>query len=150
MDLNPTIQFKIKDKRIALPARGTVGAAAIDLQACITEELVLRPGQVYTVGAGIALNIGAPGIAAMILPRSGLGAKGLVLGNLTGLIDSDYQGELLMALWNRNEDKSIVIKPLDRVAQLVFVPVLLPNLVCVEDFHDKTERGAGGFGSTGV
>jgi dUTP pyrophosphatase len=144
------LEVKILDERIRgmLPQYGTPGAAGLDLRACMDQELVLAPGQSTLVPTGIAIHLGDPGYAAVILPRSGLGAKnGIVLGNLVGLIDSDYQGPLMVSLWNRGQ-ASFAIQPMDRVAQLVVVPVVQVQLEVVEEFA-ASARGAGGFGSTG-
>lgn len=144
------LEVKVLDERIRgmLPQYGTPGAAGLDLRACMDKELVLAPGQSTLVPTGIAIHLGDPGYAAVILPRSGLGAKnGIVLGNLVGLIDSDYQGPLMVSLWNRGQ-ASFTIQPMDRVAQLVVVPVVQVQFDVVEDFA-ASARGAGGFGSTG-
>jgi dUTP pyrophosphatase len=131
-----------------LPHYATAGAAGLDLRVCVDSALSLNPGDSQLVSTGIAIHVGDPGYAAMILPRSGLGAKnGIVLGNLVGLIDSDYQGPLMVSLWNRGK-AAFVIQPLDRIAQLVVVPVVQVEFEVVEDFAAST-RGAGGFGSTG-
>ena len=144
------IDLKILDPRMQelLPAYGTPGSAGLDLRACIDAPLVIEPGQTVLVPTGLAIHIGDPGYAAMILPRSGLGHKnGIVLGNLVGLIDSDYQGQLMVSTWNRSH-ASFTLQPLDRLAQLVIVPVLQVGFNVVEEFA-SSERGAGGFGSTG-
>jgi dUTP pyrophosphatase len=144
------IDLKILDPRMAalLPAYGTPGSAGLDLRACIDAPLVIEPGQTVLVPTGLAIHIGDPGYAAMILPRSGLGHKnGIVLGNLVGLIDSDYQGQLMVSTWNRSH-ASFTLQPLDRLAQLVIVPVLQVGFNVVDEFA-SSERGAGGFGSTG-
>ncbi|MDK6079088.1 dUTP diphosphatase [Massilia varians] len=144
------IDLKILDPRMKelLPAYGTPGSAGLDLRACIDAPLVIEPGQTTLVPTGLAIHIGDPGYAAMILPRSGLGHKnGIVLGNLVGLIDSDYQGQLMVSTWNRSH-ASFTLQPLDRLAQLVIVPVLQVGFNVVEEFA-SSERGAGGFGSTG-
>lgn len=144
------LEVKILDERIRgmLPHYATAGAAGLDLRACVDSELVLHPGESQLVPSGIAIHVGDPGYAALILPRSGLGVKhGIVLGNLTGLIDSDYQGPLMVSLWNRGR-AAFTIQPLDRIAQLVVVPVLQVEFEVVEDFAASI-RGAGGFGSTG-
>ncbi|KFC65683.1 MULTISPECIES: dUTP diphosphatase [unclassified Massilia] len=144
------IDLKILDPRMKelLPAYGTPGSAGLDLRACIDAPLVIEPGQTTLVPTGLAIHIGDPGYAAMILPRSGLGHKnGIVLGNLVGLIDSDYQGQLMVSTWNRGH-ASFTLQPLDRLAQLVIVPVLQVGFNVVEEFA-SSERGAGGFGSTG-
>lgn len=144
------LDVKILDARLKgnLPGYGTPGAAGLDLRACIEVPLVLQPSDSQLVPAGIAIHLGDPGFAAIILPRSGLGAKhGIVLGNLTGLIDSDYQGQILISLWNRGT-AAFTIAPMERVAQLVIVPVAQVEWHVVEEFT-ASERGAGGFGSTG-
>jgi dUTP pyrophosphatase len=144
------LQVKILDERMRgmLPQYASSGSAGLDLRACIDKELVLEPGDSQLVPAGIAIHIGDPGYAAVILPRSGLGAKsGIVLGNLVGLIDSDYQGPLMVSLWNRG-GAPFTIQPLDRIAQMVIVPVMQVAFEVVEDFA-ASARGAGGFGSTG-
>ena len=146
------IELKILDKEVIkeLPSYATEGSAAIDLRACISESVFLKPGECKFVATGIAINIANPNYAAMILPRSGLGhKKGLVLGNGTGLIDSDYQGELMVSCFNRAQ-KIIEIEPLMRFAQLVIVPVVQANFEIVEEFSQQTARAAGGFGHTGV
>ncbi len=144
------LEVKILDERIRalLPHYATGGAAGLDLRACIAAPLSLGPGDSQLVSSGIAIHVGDPAYAAMILPRSGLGAKsGIVLGNLVGLIDSDYQGPLMVSLWNRG--KSVfTIQPLDRIAQLIVVPVVQVQFEVVEEFA-ASARGAGGFGSTG-
>ncbi|MFM7507195.1 MAG: dUTP diphosphatase [Rubrivivax sp.] len=145
-----TIDLRILDPRIAptLPAYATPGSAGLDLRACIAAPLVLQPGQAELVPTGLALHIGDPALAAMLLPRSGLGHKqGLVLGNLVGLIDSDYQGPLMVSAWNRGSG-AVTINPLDRIAQMVIVPVVQARFRVVEQF-EASARGAGGFGSTG-
>src|SRR4051812_11472638 len=134
--------------RSLLPHYATSGAAGLDLRACIGEALVLNPGDSQLVASGISIYVGDPGYAAVILPRSGLGSKnGIVLGNLVGLIDSDYQGPLMVSLWNRSA-APFTVQPLDRVAQLVVVPVMQVQFEVVEEFA-ASARGAGGFGSTG-
>ncbi len=138
------------DQRLAgqLPAHATSGSAGLDLRACIDAPLVLVPGATSLISTGMAIHLGDPGLAAVVLPRSGLGHKsGIVLGNLVGLIDSDYQGPLMVSLWNRGVQE-FTIQPMDRIAQLVVVPVVQVRLNVVEDFA-ISERGAGGFGSTG-
>jgi dUTP pyrophosphatase len=145
-----TIDLKILDERIRehLPAYATPGSAGLDLRACIEAPLELKPGQTSLVPTGIAIHIADPGLAAMILPRSGLGHKhGIVLGNLVGLIDSDYQGPLMVSCWNRGAE-NFVLKPMERLAQLVVVPVVQASFRPVEQF-ESSDRGAGGFGSTG-
>lgn len=144
------IDIKILDERMRdqLPAYATAGSAGLDLRACINEPLTLLPGQTQLITTGLAIHIQDPGYAAIILPRSGLGHKhGIVLGNLVGLIDSDYQGPLMVSAWNRS-DQPFVIQPLDRLAQLVILPVIQANFNIVESF-DTSTRGQGGFGSTG-
>ena len=145
-----TIDIKIIDPRMKdqLPAYATPGSAGLDLRACVDAALVIEPGQTVLIPTGLAIHIGDPGLAAMILPRSGLGHKhGIVLGNLVGLIDSDYQGPLMVSCWNRGA-AAFTVMPLDRIAQLVIVPVVQASFRVVEDF-DASARGAGGFGSTG-
>ena len=144
------IDLKILDSRIAdfLPAYATPGSAGLDLRACLDAALVIEPGQTQLIPTGLAIHIGDPGLAAMLLPRSGLGHKhGIVLGNLVGLIDSDYQGPLMVSLWNRGK-AAFTIQPLDRIAQLVVVPVVQVEFQVVEEFA-ASARGTGGFGSTG-
>ncbi len=145
-----TIQLKVLDERIRphLPAYATPGAAGLDLRACIDAALTLVPGSTELIPTGIALHIDDPGLAALILPRSGLGHKhGIVLGNLVGLIDSDYQGQLMVSCWNRGST-AFTMQPLDRLAQLVVVPVVRAAFREVNEFV-SSERAAGGFGSTG-
>jgi dUTP pyrophosphatase len=145
-----TIDVKILDPRMngQLPTYGTPGSAGLDLRACIDAPLTLEPGQTVLVPTGLAIHIGDPGYAAMILPRSGLGHKnGIVLGNLVGLIDSDYQGPLMVSTWNRGHS-TFTLQPMDRLAQLVVVPVMQVGFNVVEEF-ESSARGAGGFGSTG-
>ncbi len=145
-----TIDLRILDPRNAptLPAYATPGSAGLDLRACIDAPLVLQPGQAELVPTGLALHIADPGLCAMLLPRSGLGHKqGLVLGNLVGLIDSDYQGPLMVSAWNRGS-APVTIQPLDRIAQMVIVPVVQAEFRVVSDFA-ASARGEGGFGSTG-
>lgn len=144
------VQYKILDPRVRSnpPSYASEGSAGLDLRAAIDEPLLIRPGETVLIKTGIAVYIGDPGYAAMILPRSGLGHKhGIVLGNLVGLIDSDYQGELMVSCWNRSQ-KEFTVEPMERIAQLVFVPVVQPKLTEVESF-EATERGTGGFGSSG-
>jgi dUTP pyrophosphatase len=144
------LQVRILDDRIRgmLPHYATAGAAGLDLRACIDAALTLNPGSSQLVSSGVAIHVGDPGYAAMVLPRSGLGAKnGIVLGNLVGLIDSDYQGPLMISLWNRGTTP-FTVQPLDRIAQLVVVPVMQVELEVVDDFA-ASARGDGGFGSTG-
>ncbi len=148
--LMPTIDLRILDERIRahLPAYATAGAAGMDLRACIDATLTIAPGTTELIPTGIAIHIADPGFAALILPRSGLGHKhGIVLGNLVGLIDSDYQGPLMVSCWNRGTE-TFALNPLERLAQLVIVPVVQATFRVVETF-DASERGAGGFGSTG-
>ena len=144
------IDVKILDARLrdSPPHYATPGAAGLDLRACLEAPLTLAPGQTTLVRTGMAIHLADPGLAAMILPRSGLGHKhGIVLGNLVGLIDSDYQGELMVSVWNRGQD-AFTLNPLERIAQLVVVPVLQVGFNVVADFA-ASERGEGGFGSTG-
>ena len=144
------IDLKILDPRMKdfLPAYATTGSAGLDLRACVDAPLVIEPGQTVLVPTGLAIHLADPGHAAMILPRSGLGHKnGIVLGNLVGLIDSDYQGQLMVSTWNRGQ-AAFTLQPMDRLAQLVVVPVLQVGFNVVEDFA-TSDRGAGGFGSTG-
>src|SRR6201997_5288652 len=146
-----TIALKILDERIRayLPAYATPGSAGLDLRACIDAPITLAPGQAELVPTGVAIHIADPGLAAMILPRSGLGHKhGIVLGNLVGLIDSDYQGPLMVSCWNRGHEP-YTLNPLDRLAQLVFVPIVQAAFKVVGDFEEST-RGQGGFGSSGA
>ena len=144
-----SIQLKILDPRAEAPVYATPGAAGLDLRAMLDEPFTLAPGATTLIKTGLSIYIGNHHLAAMILPRSGLGHKhGIVLGNLTGLIDSDYQGELMVSCWNRG-NMEFVIKPMERIAQLVFVPVVQAAFEVVDDFHTGSHRGAGGFGSTG-
>ncbi len=134
--------------RDQLPHYATPGSAGLDLRACIDEAITLNPGDTKLIPTGMAIHLGDPGYAAMILPRSGLGHKhGIVLGNLVGLIDSDYQGELMVSCWNRGQT-SFVLQPMERLAQLVVVPVIQVDMQVVDEF-EQSHRGAGGFGSTG-
>ncbi len=149
-----TIDVKVLDPRIAerfeelQPAYATAGSAGLDLRACIDSALMIAPGHTELIPTGLAIHIGDPGLAAMILPRSGLGHKhGIVLGNLVGLIDSDYQGPLMVSCWNRSQ-QAFTIQPLDRIAQLVIVPVVRAAFRRVKEFG-ASDRGQGGFGSTG-
>ncbi|VAW81377.1 Deoxyuridine 5'-triphosphate nucleotidohydrolase [hydrothermal vent metagenome] len=147
-----SIQLKILDSRIGaefpLPDYATDGSAGMDLRACIDADLVLEPGATELIPTGMAIHISDPGLAAVLLPRSGLGHKhGVVLGNLVGLIDSDYQGQLYVSCWNRG-DTAFTVQPGERIAQMVFVPVVRAAFEVVEEFVDS-ERGAGGFGHTG-
>jgi dUTP pyrophosphatase len=144
-----TIQLKVLDPRAAAPAYATDGSAGLDLRAILDAPLVLAPGETQLIKTGLAVHIADPGLAAVILPRSGLGHKhGIVLGNLVGLIDSDYQGELMVSCWNRGQG-AFTIEPGERIAQLVFVPVVRAALEVVDAFGASSARGAGGFGSTG-
>ena len=147
------IQLQILDPRIGneieLPHYATDGSAGMDLRACLDEALEIKPGETHLIPTGIAIHIGDPGLAAVLLPRSGLGHKhGIVLGNLTGLIDSDYQGQLFVSCWNRG-DKAFTINPAERIAQMVFIPVVQASFEVVKNF-DESDRGEGGFGHTGV
>jgi len=147
------VALKILDARIGgkfpLPRYGTAGAAGLDMVACLDEPLRLHPGETSLIPTGIAIHIGDPGLAAVLLPRSGLGHKhGIVLGNLVGLIDSDYQGQVFISCWNRGRE-AFSIEPGDRIAQMVFVPVVQAEFEIVPDF-EASHRGAGGFGHTGV
>jgi dUTP diphosphatase len=145
-----TIQLKVLDERIRpyLPAYATPGSAGMDLRACIDSPMTLQPGQTELVPTGVAIHIADPSLAALILPRSGLGHKhGIVLGNLVGLIDSDYQGQLMVSCWNRG-DKTFELKPMERLAQLVLVPVIHTLFRIVDEF-EKSTRGTNGFGSSG-
>jgi dUTP pyrophosphatase len=145
-----SIALKVLDERIRphLPAYATSGSAGMDLRACIEAPLTLAPGATQLIPTGVAIHIEDPGLAAMILPRSGLGHKhGIVLGNLVGLIDSDYQGPLMVSCWNRSE-APYTLQPLERLAQLVIVPVVQAMFEVVDDF-EASRRGAGGFGSSG-
>jgi dUTP pyrophosphatase len=148
MSLN--VELKILDSRLhnMMPAYATPGSAGLDLRACIEHTQTLHPGETTLIPTGMAIHLADPNYAAMILPRSGLGHKhGIVLGNLVGLIDSDYQGQLLVSCWNRGRE-SFILNPLERIAQLVIVPVVQANFTVVDDFA-ASERGEGGFGSTG-
>ena len=147
------VRLKVLDpkigKEIPLPKRSTDGSAGVDLRACLDEPLTLSPGECELIHTGIAIHLEDPGLAAVILPRSGLGHKhGIVLGNLVGLIDSDYQGELLISCWNRGSEP-FRIEPGERIAQLVIVPVVQADFEVVESFAESL-RGAGGFGHTGT
>jgi dUTP pyrophosphatase len=144
------LDLKILDPRMReqLPAYATTGSAGLDLRACLDAPLTLEPGQTALVPTGLAIHVGDPGYAALILPRSGLGHKhGIVLGNLVGLIDSDYQGQLMISTWNRGQT-TFTLNPMERLAQLVIVPVVQAQFNIVDEFV-ASERGAGGFGSTG-
>ncbi len=147
------LQLKILDPRVGrefpLPHYATPGSAGLDLRACIDEALTLQPGQTELIPTGIAIHLEEPGLAAVLLPRSGLGHKhGIVLGNLVGLIDSDYQGQVMVSCWNRGQ-AAFTIAPGERIAQMVVVPVVQVELEVVEEFT-ASERGAGGFGSSGT
>ena len=142
--------MKVLDPRLRdqLPHYATPGSAGLDLRACLNEAVTLQPGDTHLVPSGIAINLADPGYAALVLPRSGLGHKhGIVLGNLVGLIDSDYQGQVFVSAWNRGK-AAFTIEPMERLAQLVIVPVVQVAFDVVEEFH-ASHRGAGGFGSTG-
>ncbi len=144
------IDLQLLDRRMAdyLPAYATPGSAGLDLRACLDETLLIQPGQTVLIPTGLALHIADPGLAAMILPRSGLGHKhGIVLGNLVGLIDSDYQGPLMVSCWNRGSG-AFAIAPMERIAQMIIVPVVQASFRRVDDFG-ASRRGSGGFGSTG-
>ena len=150
-----TIDLKVLDARLnerfdeLAPAYATPGSAGVDLRACVDSAVVIEPGQTVLLPTGLSIHLADPGLAAMILPRSGLGHKhGIVLGNLVGLIDSDYQGQLMVSCWNRS-DVAFTIEPMERIAQMVIVPVVQARWRVVEEFADATERGAGGYGSTG-
>ncbi len=150
--MTQAIQLKILDSRIGnsipLPTYATEGSAGLDLRVCVDEPIQLEPQQTILLPTGISIYIADPGLAAVILPRSGLGHKnGIVLGNLVGLIDSDYQGELKISCWNRSQDH-FTINPGERIAQLVFIPVVQADFEIVENFHESN-RGEGGFGSSG-
>lgn len=146
-----TIDLKILDPRMkdSLPAYATRGSAGLDLRACLDEPLVFSPGDTRLVPTGIAIHLADPGLAAVILPRSGMGHKhGMVLGNLVGLIDSDYQGQIMVSAWNRS-DKTYTLNPMERLAQLVIVPVLQVGFNIVEEFGESRRKN-NGFGSTGT
>jgi dUTP pyrophosphatase len=145
-----TIDVRVLDARMGehLPAYATPGSAGLDLRACLDAPLVLQPGQAQLIPTGLSIHIGDPGLCAMLLPRSGLGHKhGIVLGNLVGLIDSDYQGPLMVSCWNRGQG-AFIVEPMERIAQLVIVPVVQATFRRVESF-EASSRGEGGFGSTG-
>ena len=145
-----TLDVKVLDVRVkdALPRYATAGAAGLDLRACVDQPLEIKPGETVLVPSGLAIHVEDPGLAAIVLPRSGLGHKnGIVLGNLVGLIDSDYQGQVMVSLWNRGKE-AFTVQPMDRIAQMVIVPVVQVQLNVVDEF-EASERGAGGFGSTG-
>lgn len=144
------VDIRILDARLEnqLPAYATPGSAGLDLRACITEPMIILPGKADLIPTGIAIHLGDPGLAAMVLPRSGLGHKhGIVMGNLVGLIDSDYQGQIFVSCWNRG-DTPFMLNPLERIAQMVVVPVVQVNFNVVQDFT-LSHRGENGFGSTG-
>jgi dUTP diphosphatase len=148
--MKKTVDVKILDARLHEhpPAYATPGSAGIDLRACIDHSMVIAPGQCELIPSGIAIHLNDPHYAAMILPRSGLGHKhGIVLGNLVGLIDSDYQGQVFVSLWNRGQ-QAFTLMPMERMAQMVIVPIVQMHLNIVEEF-EQSDRGAGGFGSTG-
>ena len=148
--MTTTIDVRVLDPRMAgqMPAYATPGSAGLDLRACLDAPLLLAPGASELIATGLSIHIGDPGLAAMILPRSGLGHKhGIVLGNLVGLIDSDYQGPLMVSCWNRGHEP-FTVQPMERIAQLVIVPVVQAAFRRVESF-EASDRGAGGFGSTG-
>jgi dUTP pyrophosphatase len=145
-----SLDVKILDARLAdqLPQYATPGSAGLDLRACIDAPMTLKPGETNLVASGMAIHVGDPAYAALILPRSGLGHKhGIVLGNLVGLIDSDYQGQIFVSVWNRGQTE-FTIQPMERIAQLIIVPVAQVKFNIVSDFAESA-RGAGGFGSTG-
>ncbi|MFU0841053.1 MAG: Deoxyuridine 5'-triphosphate nucleotidohydrolase [Burkholderia sp.] len=145
------IDLKVIDPRMReyLPSYATAGAAGLDLRALLDEPFTLAPGETKMIRTGLAIHIGDPRYAALVLPRSGLGAKkGIVLGNLVGLVDSDYQGEMMIALWNRS-DKPFTVEPFERLAQMMIVPVMQAEFNIVDEFA-ASERGEGGFGSTGL
>jgi len=144
------VELKILDSRLNenMPAYTTSGSAGLDLRACINEAITIKPGETTLIPTGMAIHLANPAYAAMVLPRSGLGHKhGIVLGNLVGLIDSDYQGQLFVSCWNRSQE-AFVMHPMERMAQLVIVPVVQANFSVVAEFN-ASERGEGGFGSTG-
>ncbi|HYC45813.1 MAG TPA: dUTP diphosphatase [Burkholderiales bacterium] len=144
------IEVKVLDARLReqLPHYATPGSAGLDLRACLKEAITLQPGDSHLVPSGIAIHLDDPGLAAIVLPRSGLGHKhGIVLGNLVGLIDSDYQGQIFVSAWNRGK-AAFTIEPMERIAQLVIVPVVQVAFDIVDEFRESS-RGAGGFGSTG-
>ncbi|AAQ60750.1 dUTP diphosphatase [Chromobacterium violaceum] len=148
--MQAVIDVKILDARLRdnLPAYATAGSAGLDLRAATEETMTIQPGETQLVPTGIAIHLSDPGLAAMLLPRSGLGHKhGIVLGNLVGLIDSDYQGQMFVSVWNRGQ-QPFRLEPMERIAQMVIVPVVQASFNIVDDF-DASDRGAGGFGSTG-
>ncbi len=150
MTHHATVALRLLDSRMAehLPAYATAGSAGLDLRACLDAPLLLAPGQAALIPTGLAMHLADPGLAAMLLPRSGLGHKhGIVLGNLVGLIDSDYQGPLMVSCWNRGA-AAFTIQPMERIAQMVIVPVVHARWQVVDSF-DASPRGSGGFGSTG-
>ena len=145
------VDLKILDERIRehMPVYATAGSAGLDLRACLDAPLTLQPNAWQLVPTGMAVHLNDPGYAALLLPRSGLGHKhGIVLGNLVGLIDSDYQGQLMVSVWNRSKEP-VTVEPLERVAQMVIVPVVQAQFNVVDDFAQASARGAGGYGSTG-
>lgn len=145
--LNPKIGT---DPAFPLPTRATDGSAGIDLRACIDKPITIKTGETQLIGTGLSIYIADPNYAGLILPRSGLGHKhGIVLGNLVGLIDADYQGELMVSIWNRS-DTDFVLNPAERMAQYMIVPVVRPAFEIVDEFHEISGRGADGFGSSGV
>ncbi|MDD9893909.1 MAG: dUTP diphosphatase [Gammaproteobacteria bacterium] len=151
--MNTAVELKVLDERVGkefpLPEYATTGSAGLDLRACLDEALTLEPGQTELIPTGIAIHMQDQNMASVILPRSGLGHKhGIVLGNLVGLIDSDYQGQLFVSCWNRG-DTTFTVEPGERIAQLVFLPVIQASFNVVDEF-EASDRGAGGFGSTGT
>ena len=150
------VSFKITNKdlfkKLGLSlSPATIGSAGFDVSACIEEEITLAAGEQALVPLGFAMHINNPNWAALLLPRSGLGAKnGIILGNTIGLIDSDYQGEVMAMLWNRKQEGSFTVEPGMRIAQIIFTPIALPTFSIVDEFDENTERGTGGFGSTGT
>lgn len=149
--MNIEVEMKVLDERMAdfIPTYATAGSAGLDLRACLDEEVVLQPGETFLVPTGLAIYLANPAYAAVLLPRSGLGHKhGIVLGNLVGLIDSDYQGELKVSLWNRSSEP-FTVKPFERIAQMVIVPIVQARFKRVEEVVGSS-RGEGGFGSTGL